>query len=215
MAPPRAELLPPDAAWFELRPEAALDREEAARLLEARGSHVVVVRLARPALVDDTLYPQLRKAERAIAEELERAGFVAIASASGADASALVVVVELAYPLRPGVRRRAGPPAGLDRAGDFLAAWPSSHADVLQGPYVRADGSLGVETREEERSVEGYLRARLPKLSLGRNLSATEGAAVSALGGTGSSEALAGALQALLGKRLPWPADGPAAPRRG
>ena len=210
----RAYLEHPDAAWFQPRPVADLSSEEVARKVHARGSHVTVVRLRRPDLVDDTLYPQLRKAERAVAEELARAGFVVIGSSSAADAHALVLTVEVAYRARPAVKVRGGPPAGLDRAGDFLATWPSDLPEVLQGPFVRADGRLAVETREGEREVEPFLEAVLPRLSLGRNLSATDGVTVTRLDDAEPSPALAEALRSLLAKSLPWPGAPAAKPRR-
>ncbi len=201
----RAYLDHPGAAWFELRPSGPMPKAEALRHLARRGSHVTVVRLARPELVDDILYPQLRKAERAIVDDLRRAEFSVISSASAAEPGSLVIVVELAHPRRPGVRQRAGPPAGLDRAGDFLASWPTGRPDVLQGPYVTDDGRLAVEAQDEERGVEPYLRARLPKLSLGRNLSGTDRSGVAPLAEAEETSAVTEALRALLGKRLPWP----------
>ena len=207
----RRYLEQPDRSWFEVSPPPPFPLEEARRRLAERDSHVTVVRLGRPDLVDDTLYPQLRKAERAIAEELARAGFSVLGSASAAEPRGLVILVELAYPLRPAVRGRPGPPVGLDRAGDFLSAWPADRVDVLQGPFVRADGTLAVESREAERDAEAFVAARLAHLSLGRNLSGAEGAQVTALDRAEESEALREALRLLLAKRLPWPPAPPGA----
>ncbi len=201
----RAYLEQPDRAWFTVAPEPKFSHEAALRAVRDRGSHVSVVRLERPDLVDDTLYPQLRKAERAVADELARAGFVVVGSASSAGDGELVLAVELAFSERPHVRVRPGPPAGLDRAGDFLAAWPTDRAGVLQGPYVRADGSLAVEAREELPRAEAFLLDRLPGLSLGRNLSAGPAPRVASLDEAAETPALGEALRALLGKRLPWP----------
>jgi tRNA nucleotidyltransferase (CCA-adding enzyme) len=202
----RAYLARPERVWFEVRAPRSVSRADALRWIRARASHVTVVRLRRPDLVDDTLFPQLRKAERAVAEELGRAGFAVLGSASGADPHGLVVAVELTSRLRPAVRVRDGPPAGLDRAGDFLATWPPDGPEVLQGPYVRADGRLAVETREPEREVETFLRRRLPGLSLGKNLSAGEPAqAVAPLDEAEDSAALEEALRSLLAKGLPGP----------
>jgi tRNA nucleotidyltransferase (CCA-adding enzyme) len=151
------------------------------------------------------LYPQLRKAERVVAEELERAGFAVLGSASAADPASLTIAVELAFALRAAVVIRPGPPAGLDRAGDFLATWPRSEGSVLQGPYVRADGRLAVETRQGERTAEAYLRERLPRLSLGRNVSTGEASRVSDLTAADDGPALEEAMRGLLAKGLPWP----------
>ncbi len=205
----REYLEAPDRAWFEPRPPAPFHQSDALARARQRASSVAVVRLARPELVDDTLYPQLRKAERAIVEELDRAGFAVLGSSSAADPDGLVVAVELAYRDRPLVRVHGGPPPGLDRAGDFLASWPAGGADVLQGPYVRADGSLGVEARRAVTSALAFLAERLPHLSLGKNLSGSSGASVADLEQAAPSEALDDALRALLAKGLPWPAPPP------
>ena len=210
----REYLARPERAWFEVRLTPPLSRTQALHRVQERASHVTVVRLGRPDLVDDTLFPQLRKAERAIAEELARAGFDVLGSASGADPHGLIVAVELTGRLRPAVKARDGPPAGLDRAGDFLATWPPDRPDVLQGPYVRSDGRLAVETREGEREVEAFLRRRLPTLSLGKNLSAGDPEqSVRALETADESSALEEALRSLLAKRLPGPAPAAARPR--
>lgn len=202
----RDYLARPSVAWFEPRPAASIDLEEAKGRLHDRASHVAVVELPRPELVDDTLYPQIRKAERALAAEVGRSGFELLGSASAADRQHVVVVLEVAHARRSAVRQRDGPPAGIDRVGEFLEKWTAEGMGVLQGPYVRADGSLAVESREEHREVEAVVRERLPRLSLGRDLAPAGPGAVSVrpLADVPASEALGAALTELLDKRLPW-----------
>jgi tRNA nucleotidyltransferase (CCA-adding enzyme) len=196
----------PSEEWFTVRPPRRLARAEALQRLAARATHVTVVSLPRPELVDDTLYPQIRKAERAIAEETARAGFEVIGAASAAEPQRVVVAVEVGHALRPAVRAQDGPPAGLDRVGQFLEKWTAPGAPVLQGPYVRPDGSLGVDVRRPERDVEAVVRALLPRLSLGRDLtpSSPDATTVRALADETESPALEEALRALLDRRLPW-----------
>ena len=196
----------PTEAWFEPRPRLPLSREEALARLQERTSHVTVVRLPRPDLVDDTLYPQVRKAERALADEVARSGFEVLASSSVVGTDRVVVLLEVAHSHRSAVRRQDGPPPGLDRVGHFLGKWTAPEAPVLQGPYVRADGSLGVETRRVERDVEAVIRSVLPRLALGKDLTPADPglAEVHPLAGAPESAALGEALRELLGKRLPW-----------
>lgn len=204
----------PDPSWFEVRPSAPLSRDRALARVRERETHVIALTLPRPELVDDTLVPQVRKAERSVAEELRRAGWSVLGSSSASGPEEVVVVVELSGPMRPKVRLHDGPPAGIDRVGHFLEKWTSTASPVLQGPYVREDGSLGVESRESVRDVETFVRSALPRLSLGRNLSgAGAGSArVEPLELAPESVTLSEALTELLDKRLPWvPArgDGP------
>jgi len=196
----------PSERWFVPRTPLPYSRAEATARLHERGTHVTVVALPRPDLVDDTLYPQVRKAGRAIAEELERSDFSPIGWAMSVEAGRIVLVFELSHARRPAVRLQDGPPAGIDRVGHFLAKWTSPGTEVLQGPYVRDDGSLGVETRHAERDAEAVLRAALPRLSLGRDLTPDDPrrAEVRPLTDVPDSPGLLEALRDLVGKRLGW-----------
>jgi len=174
--------------------------------IEERGTHVTVVWLPRPELVDDILYPQLRKAERSIADEAGRLGFTVVGTASAAGAGRVVVLLEVEHAAVPAVRWQDGPPAGIDRVGSFLGKWTQPGAPVLQGPYVTSEGKLAVETRRSERRLEPLLAASLDRLPLGRDLKPAAGAPVSvrALAEESEEPALAEGLSELLEKRLPW-----------
>ncbi len=196
----------PGEEWFELPKRRHLSRADALERVARRATHVSVVEVPRPALVDDTLYPQLRKAERAIAEEATRVGFEVVGSACAAGPAALLVLVEVAHGRLSAVRVQDGPPAGLDRVGSFLEKWTAPGAPVSQGPYVREDGRLGIEVRRSECDLEIVLAAAIPRLSLGKDISpaAAERTQVRRLADQPESPELEGALVDLLGKRLPW-----------
>ena len=196
----------PTASWFAPPDPSSLTRAEAEALLRARDSHVTVVALPRPELVDDTLYPQVRKAERAVAKELARSGFEVLGSAAGTDARTIYLLFEVARSLRAAVRLHEGPPLGIDRVGHFLEKWTAPEAPVLQGPYVLEDGRLAVETRVTDREVGEVLRAAFPRLSLGKDLTPRDPSAVllCPLAEVAESDAVRAALAELLRKRLPW-----------
>ncbi len=203
----REYLQAPTEGWFERRPSVAMPKAEALRRVMHRGTHVTVVELPRPDLVDDTLFPQVRKAERTLAEEAGRLGFEVLGRASAVGRQRLLFGLELAHAERPGVRYREGPPAGIARTSDFLEKWRPDGSTVLQGPYLRSDGSLAVETDEPVRSAEAALGQRIPSLSLGRHLTATAASPfqIRPLAETPESEELSELLRSLLAKRLPWP----------
>lgn len=203
----------PSEQWFEVPRPTAFSREDALARIRERGTHVTVVTLPRPDLVDDTLYPQVRKAGRAIAEELERSDFPPIGWAIAVERSHVYLVFELAYARRSAVRVQDGPPAGIDRVGNFLEKWTGPDAPVLQGPYVRADGSLAVETRRADREAEEVVRSAFPRLSLGRDLTPSDAASavIQPLSNAADTPGLRDALCELLAKRLPWLGSNPAA----
>jgi len=197
----------PSAEAFDLRPVATLDLRNALERVADRGTHAAVLWLPRPKVVDDVLYPQLRKAERAVAEEASRLGFVVVGTASAAGPDRVVVVIEVEHGEVPAVRRQDGPPTGIDRVGSFLQKWTQSDAPVLQGPYIATDGKLAVETRRSERRLEPLLLSALERISLGRDLKPAADAHVSLrdLEEEPEDAALDRALAELLAKRLPWP----------
>lgn len=178
----------------------------AREVVRERGTHVAVVPLPRPDLVDDILYPQLRKAERAVADEATRLGFTVIGAASAAGEKASVVVLEVEHGELPSVRRQDGPPAGIDRVGSFLGKWSEPGAPVLQGPYVQADGRLAVESRRTHRRLERLLAGGFDRLPIGRDLklAARGEASIVTLGEATDTPELREALGELLEKRLPW-----------
>jgi tRNA nucleotidyltransferase (CCA-adding enzyme) len=204
----------PSLGAFEVRPTPPMSIDEGIERAKDRATHVAVVTFARPPLVDDILYPQLAKAERAVAAEAERFGFSVLGTASAAAGAEVAVLLEVAHRTLPAVQVRRGPPVGLTRADDFLGKWTGAEAPVLQGPYVDADGELAVETRRSERHIEALLVEAWSRLPVGKDLRAGPPPSVRPLGEGPSSEATAEALRSLFDKRLPWGAGRPARTER-
>lgn len=202
----RAYLNAPTRSAFQVPPPKPMDRARGLACVVERGTHVAVLRLARPGLVDDVLFPQLRKAERGVREAAERLGFQTLGTGAGTDPDGLVVALEVAHGSLPAVRPRDGPPVGLDRVGSFLEKWTKDDAEVLQGPFVRPDGSLAVETRRAERALEPLLLAELPNLALGQDLRGQVATARCVpLADAEDRPGLAEALRELFLKRVPLP----------
>jgi len=196
----------PSVAWFDVVEPASVSREDALRRLEDRGTHLTVVTLPRPDLVDDTLFPQLRKAGRSIVDEFARSEFRPVGWAIAVGPDRVYLAFELSGGHRTAVQIRDGPPAGIDRVGNFLEKWTDPKAPVLQGPYVREDGSLGIETRRTERTAEDVLRGSFSRLSLGKDLTPSdpEKVEIHPLTDVPETPELRIALRELLSKRLPW-----------
>ncbi len=196
----------PRSEFFELRTRTPPEISESIDRIRDRASHVSVLALPRPALVDDILFPQLRKAERAVAEAATRLGFQVLGAASAAGEGGLVIVVEMSTPELPRVRVHEGPPAGIDRGAEFLAKWTDAGAGVLQGPYLTEEGKLAVDTIRAERGAEALLTRELPRLPIGKDLHADldPGASFRPLAEAGDRPELRQALGELLDRRLPW-----------
>lgn len=196
----------PQPSWFEPRPATVPTLAASLERIGERCTHVGALVLPRPELVDDILYPQLRKAERSIGEEADRLGFGVLGTASAAGTGEVVVLVEVEHAERPAVLAHDGPPAGLDRVDAFLDKWGGSGAQVLQGPFVTEDGRLAVDARRVHRRLEPLLTETLPHLPLGRDLRTglAAGTRFQPVKELPDSPHLREALGDLLDKRLPW-----------
>ena len=121
--------------------------------VDRRGTTPVAVVFDAPALVDDQLYPQLRRSRRGVRSALDRAGFAPVRAAAFADDRA-VLFVECATGEVAAVDRHEGPPVAVaDHAAGFLDA----HADDSDtyGPFL--DGSRYVVERPREHTTPAAL----------------------------------------------------------
>jgi len=212
----REFLRSPSVSAFFPTPGAPLSLADAKGQVAARGTHVAVVRLPRPALVDDILYPQLRKAERSVGAEASRMGFEVLGTSSTAGVTDLWIGLETSSPILPKVRVQDGPPPGLAHADAFLAKWSTPDAGVLQGPYLRPDGKLAVDVTRGETRLEPLLTAVVPGLAIGRDLreAAKSGVWAKPLEVLEPTPELSELLDRLLNKRLPWAPSRPRGMRR-
>ena len=195
----------PDRRAFERPPPATLERASALARIAERGTFVLGVEMTRPELVDDVLYPQIRKAARALASEAERFGFVVVGLAAGAGAKRALVLLETTADRLAPVEVRRGPPAGIDRTGEFLSKWTAAGTHVLQGPYVTDEGGLAVDVPRRITELTELLRAGLGRLPLGKDLrERVADAKLAPWADLADGPDLASALAELLAKELPW-----------
>jgi tRNA nucleotidyltransferase (CCA-adding enzyme) len=139
-------LADPRESLFEAATPEPLDRDAVRAHLDRRRTTPVAVVFEPPDLVDDQLYPQLRKSLNGIVGELDRRGFDPLRSTTFADGRA-VLLAELAVAELSGVQRHAGPPVHVrDHATGFYDAY-ADEADVY-GPFL--DGDRYVVERERE-----------------------------------------------------------------
>ncbi|MFC4551020.1 MULTISPECIES: CCA tRNA nucleotidyltransferase [Halorussus] len=136
---PREEL-------FFLDPTEPLSAEAVREHVQRRGTTPVAVRFNAPDVVEDQLYPQLRKSLSGVRDELDRRGFDPLRTAAFADESA-VLLVELEVPERPRVERHEGPPVAVrPHATGFFEKYADD--EDAYGPFV--DGDRYVVERERE-----------------------------------------------------------------
>jgi len=149
----RDALADPRVAAFFPDPPDPISKGDVERHVERRGTTPVAVVFEAPGLVDDELYPQLRKSLAGIGDALDRRGFDVLRRAAFARDRA-VLLFELDVAERPAVERHEGPPvAARGHAEGFYETY--ADADVY-GPFVDGDRYV-VERDREHASAIGFL----------------------------------------------------------
>jgi tRNA nucleotidyltransferase (CCA-adding enzyme) len=138
--------------------EAAIERHVA-----RRDTTPVAVVFNAPDLVEDELYPQLRKSLAGIGDALDRQGFDVLRRTTVARDRA-VLLFELAVAERPAIERHEGPPVhARDHAEGFYAKYEDADA---YGPFIEGDRYV-VERERDHPAATGFLDDRLFSARLG------------------------------------------------
>ncbi|MDS0261495.1 CCA tRNA nucleotidyltransferase [Haloarcula sp. S1CR25-12] len=167
----RELLAEPRAALFEASEPPAYDASAVAAAVDRRGTTPVAVRFAAPDVVEDQLWPQLRKSLGGLTDELDRRGFdvfrsVALATdgsgggtgpraVDGSSVDEAALLIELSVAERPAVERHEGPPVHVrEHAAGFYGTY-ADDPDVA-GPYIDGDRYV-VERPREFRTASDFL----------------------------------------------------------
>ena len=162
LAEPRVSLFTEDDPC----PFEAADVEAA---VSQRGTTPVALRFAAPDVVDDQLWPQLRKSLDGLCSELDRRGFEVLRSAAfveddsgepetldtetrGRDA---VLLLEFAVAEQPAVERHEGPPVHVrEHASGFFQKYDDN--SEVAGPFIDGDRYV-VERQRTFTTATGFL----------------------------------------------------------
>ena len=162
LAEPRVSLFTEDDPC----PFEAADVEAA---VSQRGTTPVALRFAAPDVVDDQLWPQLRKSLDGLCSELDRRGFEVLRSAAfveddsgkpetpdgesrGRDA---VLLLEFAVAEQPAVERHEGPPVHVrEHASGFFQKYDDN--SKVAGPFIDGDRYV-VERQRTFTTATGFL----------------------------------------------------------
>lgn len=158
----REFLRSPSAEAFFPAPVEPLDEPELLEIMEERGTLLLTITFLAPDIVEDTLYPQLRKAEESVTRLLEQHEFKVFGSDVWANDKRCAIVLELLVWSLPGVERHLGPPLEQrEHADRFREKYP--------GAYV-AGFRYAVDLPRKQPEAVGLIRAKLTSCALGKQV---------------------------------------------
>jgi len=143
----RAFLKNPSEEYFAVRKMHA-GKDELAKLKKkflARGTEVVALGFNAPEVIEDILWPQLRKAAKNIVRTLEENDFRLFGNGYWADESTCLLLFEFEVPRMPKIRKVLGPDVKHAKACvDFINA----HRNAIAGPWVEGNRLVAAEPRK-------------------------------------------------------------------
>lgn len=151
----RALLEEPSTEYFEVTDPDGLTPADLAAHLERRVTTPIAIRFPAPDVVDDQLYPQVRRTRDGIVDALEGHGFKVLRAAAYATDD-VVIYLELNVAELPAVVRHEGPPVHVrEHADAFLDRWTD---EAVYGPFIDGDRYV-VERAREWTSASAFLRS--------------------------------------------------------
>lgn len=136
--------------------------------IDQRGTDPIAIVFETPDLVEDQLYPQLRRSRNGLVRGLAEAGFETLRATTFADDEQAVILVEPRVGELPAVDRHEGPPIHVrEHAERFYEGYADAE---VTGPFIDGDRYV-VEREREYRTAAAYVEAELQEVSLGVHVS--------------------------------------------
>jgi len=198
-----AYLKTPGLEFFYPKPPRTLTTEEISALMKDRNTFILGLVFEAPKVVDDILYPQLRKCKQAISMQCVQNGFFIYDSDFEVIGSDTLMLFEFEVHQLPEVMKHRGPPIWVKDVERFLEKWRSA-TDTYSEPYIEDDHWV-VDIRRKFTNVNELVKELIGELSLGKNIneSIKKGYTLLEKGKIIKEEYLE-FLSKYLNKKLPW-----------
>lgn len=161
----REYLKTPDQKFFFPAERVAWDSDKIREVAGKRMDNLLSIAFPKLDLIDDVVYPQLRKSLVNISALLQRADFEVEKTSIHID-GVTHLLVELDSISLPEERKHRGPPVSSENASEFLTKWNSLG---VSKPYVEADRWFVTVKREFVRG-DDLLKAKLSVVPLGKDV---------------------------------------------
>ena len=199
----REYLQGPSERFFFPRPLKPLSVAKLRAAAKRRGGGLLAISIHAPAVTDDVLYPQLRKAHRAFLDLFHRHEFQVFDSRFDLAAKDAIFLFEFAVDSLPRVSRHVGPPVWVKNAKEFLDKWRGS-PKTIAGPFVQGE-RWAVDVARDVTAASAVAKAKWRELSIGKDLEkAARRASQIRPGASALRAGYAEAWTRLFDKRFPW-----------
>ena len=189
----------PREAFFFPKPRRAWNIDEMRDSMLERGTRLLGLRIPRPQMIDDNLYPQVNKSLEGVKRILEENDFTVLDAISCVNEGRITFIFELQTDELPSLKKHRGPPVWVDQSERFLEKWKDSPFGY---PYIDG-GRWFANVRRPYPKASELIRGEISKASFGSGLRNLTSVQI-----FDNQEVLEGNLNlevaALLDKTLPW-----------
>jgi tRNA nucleotidyltransferase (CCA-adding enzyme) len=128
------------------------------------------VKFEKPEIIDENLYPQIRKAEKSISEACKRADFTIYDSSFYIDDenNEIVIIIKSKNEPLTDTMIHMGPPTNVKKnSEEFINKW-KNHPDLVKGPYEK-NGRYYVQITRKYTEINDFLKDNVKNLSMGKH----------------------------------------------
>ncbi|MCK4364922.1 MAG: CCA tRNA nucleotidyltransferase [Thermoplasmatales archaeon] len=137
--------------------------------IQKQKSMYIGVKLDKPDIIDENLYPQVRKAARSIWEACERNDFTIYDAVFHIKEKNIYIIVKYKDETLSKTLEHMGPPTKLkENAADFHKRWKNDPR-VTKEPYEK-DGRFFVEIKRDYTDIKQFLKDQIKNMSMGKHL---------------------------------------------
>ncbi len=152
----------PKLEFFFPNPVVPLNREDITERIEERGTIFYVITMPRPDIIDDNLYPQIKRSLEAFMKILSEfnplTGFYVVQEV-------VHFIIEVERDKLPRVKVHEGPPVWTYNAKDFTERW---RGKALRGPYIKGSRWYA-DVERKHVTLEDVFFSNLPHYKLGKS----------------------------------------------
>ena len=168
------------------------------REVQSRNTRILIIEFKRPKIIDDDLYPQVRKTLDGLKSLLDIHDFVIVDKAFHVEKS-VRFIFELQTDVLSKCRRHQGPPVWLDNSKDFLSKWKGK---MTRRPFIDGGRWTAIAEREYTKASD-LVRSQMESVGLGRDFRRDRRCEVIEHE-TALSTTYKESLKMLMDKRKPW-----------
>lgn len=127
------------------------------------------IKFEKPEIIDENLYPQIRKTAKSVLENLERYDFKVYDATYFVDEKNIYIIIKTQKEALSKTMIHTGPPATKkENSEQFLKKWENNSL-VVKGPY-KENNRWYVEIKRQYTDAEKFLEKEFEKLSLGKHI---------------------------------------------